>query len=376
MKSDFLIIGGGVAGLSLAWRLGKLGRVILLEREEATGYHSSGRSATYFHFGIGNRPVRLLTKASRAFFVSPPRGFSDTELATSAPALMVVRQGQEEIFEKNLAEMATVTGTSRSVSQDEMRALVPALKLGTEGITHGILDPAAARLDGHALMMGYARGLRSSGGEVVTNAEVTGIARSGADWQVRTAKGSFAAPVLINAAGAWADTVAQIACVRPLGLTPLRRTIISFDPQGPLDVRKWPLVRSLANEFYFLPEGARLLASPADETPSAPCDAQPDDYDVALAAWWIEEITTLKVSRVLHKWAGLRTFSADRVPVAGFAPDAPGFFWFAGQGGYGLQTAPAMAEAAAALISDTPWPEQLQLLGLHPGDLLPQRFMV
>ena len=367
--ADILVVGGGIAGLSAACQLAPHGRVIVLERENATGYHSSGRSATYYHFGIGNRPVRLLTKASGAFFSNPPPGFTDVPLSTPAPALMVVRKGQDEVFEDNLAEMAAITGTAHEISASQMQALVPVLKLGSEGITRGLLDPAAARLDGHALMMGYTRGLRAAGGQVVTDAEVLTAERRAGQWQVRTSQGDYAAPVLVNAAGAWADELARLAGVAGLGLTPLRRTIISFQAPPGVDVRAWPLVRSLANEFYFLPEAGHLLASPADETASPPCDAQPEEYDIALAAWRIEEVTTMTVRQVLHQWAGLRTFTADRVPVAGFATDAPGFFWLAGQGGYGLQTAPAMAAVTESLIAGTPWPAGLDVSAdaLAPG---------
>lgn len=358
---DFLVVGGGVAGLSVAWQMARYGRVIVLEREAGTGYHSSGRSATYYHFGIGNRPVRLLTQASGTFFTDPPAGFADVPLATPAPALMVVRAGQDELFETNLAEMKAITGSAREIDFDAMRRLVPVLRLGEKSISRGLLDPAAARLDDHALMMGFARGLRAADGSIVTAAEVTVIERQAGRWRLRTPQGDFTAPVLVNAAGAWADSIATLAGVAPLGLSPLRRTIIAFDPPHGVDARAWPLVRSLANEFYFLPEGGHLLASPADETPSPPCDAQPEELDIATAAWRIEDVTTMQVRRVLHKWAGLRTFTADRVPVAGFAADAPGFFWLVGQGGYGLQTAPAMAAATAALVVGTPWPECLSL---------------
>ena len=340
----------------------------VLEREDAIAYHSSGRSATYFHFGIGNRTVRLLTRASGDFFATPPRGFSDAALATPAPAMMVVRGGQDELFENNLADISSITGTAREIDFDEMLRRVPVLNVGERGIRRALLDTSAGRLDGHALMSGYAAGIHAFGGTIVTGAEVLAIDRRKGNWHVRTKDVEHGAPMFVNAAGAWADAVAQLAGVKPLGLAPLRRTIILFDPLAGIDVRTWPLVRSLANEFYFLPEGGRLLASPADETPSVPCDAQPEEYDVALAAWRIEEVTTLLVRQVLHKWAGLRTFAADRVPVAGFAPDAPGFFWLAGQGGYGLQTAPAMAEAAEAQIAGVAWPSALQVdqLALSP----------
>lgn len=369
--ADVLVIGGGIAGLSAAWRLAAHGRVIVLERESATGYHSSGRSATYYHYGIGHRPVRMLTRASGAFFADPPAGFTDTPLATPAPAMMVVRAGQDALFEAQLAEMASITGSAHEIDLADAARRVPVLKTApahAEGITRALIDPAAARLDGHALMSGYARGLRARGGQVCTDAEVQTLTIEAGRWVARGPRGTWGAPVLVNAAGAWADDVARRAGVQPLGLTPMRRTIISFDPPPGVDVRGWPLVRSLASEFYFLPETGKLLASPADETPSQPCDAQPEEFDVALAAWRIEEVTTMRVERVLHKWAGLRTFTPDRVPVTGWAPDAPGFCWLAGQGGYGLQTAPAMAEACEAVVAGTPWP---RALGLQPTDLAP-----
>ena len=400
-SADVIVVGAGVAGLSVAWALAPYRRVLVLEREAATAYHSSGRSATYYHFGIGNRPVRLLTRASGTFFEQPPEGFSDVPLAHPAPAMMVVRAGQEALFERNLAEMAAITGSAREIDVQEALARVPVLKVDTrapgspavaaEGITRALIDPAAARLDGHALMAGYIAGLRRHGGRVLTEAEVLAVTRHeggkggnggeggegstgrSARWAVRTTRGDFEAPVLVNAAGAWADVLAALAGVAPLGLQPLRRTLIAFDGPAGVDVRGWPLVRSLADEFYFLPESGRVLASPADQTPSPPCDAQPDEYDVALAAWRIEEVTTMRVHRVLHKWAGLRTFTADRVPVAGFATDAPGFFWCAGQGGYGLQTAPALAQAACSLITGQAWPGPLEAAGLAPEALAPSR---
>lgn len=371
---DYLIVGGGVAGLSAAWQLAPYGRVLVLEREDVTGYHSSGRSVTYYHFGIGNLAVRLLTQAGGVFFSDPPPGFTEIPLAHPAPAMMVVRDGQDALFEKNLAEMAAVTGSAREIDPSEISKRVPVLKLASThagGITRALIDPAAARLDGHALMMGYRRGLQARDGRVVTGAEVKTVSRRAGRWHVETPKGHFSAPVLINAAGAWADEVAQLAGVTPLGLQPTRRTIISFDPPEGVDIHGWPLVRSLADEFYFLPETGRLLASPADQTPCLPCDAQPDEFDVALAAWRIEEVTTMQVRRVLHRWAGLRTFAPDRVPVVGFDRHARDFFWLAGQGGYGLQTAPAMALACEAIMVGNPWPSALKVT---PEALSPYRF--
>jgi D-arginine dehydrogenase len=178
----------------------------------------------------------------------------------------------------------------------------------------------------------------------------------------------------VNAAGAWADEVAVSGGVCGLGLQPLRRTIIGFDPPAGLDVSDWPFTKMAGDVgFYMLPDAGRLLASPMDVTPSDPCDAVPEEIDIATAAWRVEEATTLSVGRIASKWAGLRTFTADKVPTAGFAPDAPGFFWLAGQGGYGLQTAPAMALAAEALLFGDEWPEELVARGVEPRQVRPER---
>jgi D-arginine dehydrogenase len=253
-----------------------------------------------------------------------------------------------------------------------MTALCPILRTGEGELVAGLVDHGGLKLDPHALLQGFVRAVRNGGGEIVTGVRVEAIRRIGEAWEVETDTDRFAAPVLIDAAGAWADGIASLAGVKPLGLTPLRRTIIVLDPQG-RDVKSWPFVKSVRDEFYMMPESGMLLASPVDEIPDDPCDAQPDEYDVALAASRVEEYTTLPVTRIAHRWAGLRTFTSDRVPTAGFAEDAPGFFWLAGQGGYGLQTAPAMAEIAEALILGQPWPAGLAQLGVQPEHVTPAR---
>jgi D-arginine dehydrogenase len=219
------------------------------------------------------------------------------------------------------------------------------------------------------MLQGFARAVRTAGGEVLNGRRIDRIEREGDLWTVSAGQESWSAPVLVNAAGAWADGVAAMAGVAPLGLTPLRRTIVVVDAPEGADVRNWPFTKSAVDDFYILPESGRLAASPVDEVASDPCDAQPEEYDVALAAWKIEKYTTLPVARIAHRWAGLRSFTADRVPVAGFAPDAAGFFWLAGQGGYGLQTAPAMAAIAESLITGSPWPEGLAERGAGPAEI-------
>jgi D-arginine dehydrogenase len=374
--ADFLVIGGGIAGLSAAARLARHGKTIVLEAEQALGYHSSGRSATFSHYGIGRGTVRGLTAWSRGFFTDPPQGFADAPLARPAPALFVATEEMREALGSLAEEMGHFTDTIRSVDTAEMLELFPPLRIGPEAVVAGVVDTGGLRLDSDALLQAYAREVRSTGGEVLTGRPIARVDASGDGWRVAAETGeSWSAPVVVNAAGAWADRVAALAGMRPLGLQPLRRTIIVLDPPTGSDVRGWPFVKSAVDDFYILPEGGRLMASPVDEVADEPCDARPEEYDVALAAWKVEQYTTLSVARIAHRWAGLRTFTADRVPAAGFAPDASGFFWLAGQGGYGLQTAPAMAAAAETLATGAPWPAGLAELGVTPENIGPERLI-
>jgi D-arginine dehydrogenase len=374
--ADILILGGGVAGLSAAAALAPHARVIVLEAEDALGVHSSGRSAAFSHFGIGDETVRALTFWSRPHLLSPPEGFGDTPPASLAPALFIATEDMLEDLAALEARMRPFAPDLRSADEAEMARLFPALRVGGDGARAGLVDPAGLRIDSDALLQGYARLTRRAGGAVLTGRRIARIDPAGGGWRVETDGGeAFAAPVLVNAAGAWADAVAQLAGVAPLGLSPLRRTAILLDPPAGADLRLWPFVKTARDDFYALPEGGRVMVSPVDEVPDTPCDARPEDYDVALAAWKAERYTTLSVARIAHRWAGLRTFAPDRVPVAGFAPAAPGFFWLAGQGGYGLQTAPAMAAAAASLILRQPWPEGLARRGAGAEKLRPERFV-
>ena len=374
MDSDVLIVGGGVAGLSLGAALAGHRRIKVLEAEDAIGRHSSGRSATFSHFGIGNQTVRSLTSASRTFFQQPPDGFSETPIARTASALFVATEAMSGALAELAELMAPYAPAARPAGEAEMRALFPPLRIGGGAIVEGLLDPSGLRLDADALLQAYARKLRSNGGAVLTGQHIAGVERRGSNWTVRTATGeTHSGRVLVNAAGAWADEVAKMAGVPPLGLTPLRRTIIIVDPPDGANVASWPFVKTAVDDFYILPESGRLIASPVDEVPSDPCDAQPEEYDIALAAFKVEEYTTLPVAHVAHRWAGLRTFAPDRTPLVGFDPRAEGFFWLAGQGGFGLQTAPAIAEAAASLITQSRWPERLAMLGISAHGLAPER---
>ncbi|HEU5481727.1 MAG TPA: FAD-dependent oxidoreductase [Sphingomicrobium sp.] len=358
-------MGGGVAGLSAAAALSEHVRVTVLEGEDSIGYHSSGRSATMLHYALGNPMVRALTLASRSFFDDPPQGFTDVSLGLTMPVLVHAREdelGELDALDSAIAPFATL----ERVGEREIVALCPALRVGTGGAVSAIVDRNGLRLDPHALLQGYLRKLRSNGGTMLTGARVSAIQREEGAWTIRTDRGErFSSAILIDAAGAWADKVAEMAGIAPLGVEPKRRTIITFDGPEGADISGWPFAKTVGDELYFAPESGRLFASPMDEVPTDPCDAQPDDYEVALAAHRIEERTTMRVRRIVHKWAGLRTFSPDRKPVAGFATDADGFFWLAGQGGFGLQTSPMMAAATVSLICGAPW----SLDAITPADL-------
>ena len=375
MRYDIIVLGGGIAGISAAARLAQSARVAVLEREEAIGYHSSGRSATFYHFGIGDRTVRALTSFSRPFFEEPPAALSAEPFCVPKPALFVARQEMMPALEELHREMAQFSSDLSKVGPKEILDLVPVIRVGPEVIVAGVVDRGGRKLDANALLQAYARAVKRGGGEVVHGAAATSIRKEDGLWCVTTAQGEWRAAVLVNATGAWADETAKLAGVKPLGVMPLRRTIIVFDPPEGMTVTDWPFVKTAVNEFYMLPEAGRLLASPVDEIPSPPLDAQPEEYDIALAAYRVEEFTTMSVRRIAHRWAGLRSFVADRIPTAGFAPDAAGFFWLVGQGGYGLQTAPAMAEATATLILGEAWPERLAELGVQPEMIGPQRLL-
>ena len=366
--ADILIIGGGVAGLSAAATLSRRAQVIVLEAEEQIGFHSSGRSATMVHYALGDRVVRELTRASRAFFDAPPERFSDAPLGRTVPLLVHAREEELDALDALQADLAPFATLDR-LDRDGVRQLCPLLR---DDAHYGIADRGALRLDPHALLQGYLGQLRRNGGELKTGARVAAVERGGARWLVATEGGEeFSASMIVNAAGSWADAIARLAGVSELGLQPLRRTIVTFDAPPGIDLDALPFAKTIGDELYFAAESGRLFASPMDEVPSEPTDAQPDEYEVALAAHRMEERTTVKVDRIHSRWAGLRTFTPDRHPAVGFAADADNFFWLAGQGGFGLQTSPAMARIAAALIAGDPWP----MTDVTEAELSPTRFL-
>jgi D-arginine dehydrogenase len=368
-QPDILVIGAGIAGASVAAQLARTHEVLLLEAEDAPGYHSTGRSAAVFSEAYGNRAIRALTRASRDFFHRPPAGFSEYPLIKRRGWLHVASASQASALEGFLAT-EDVGPRVRRVAPREALALSPLLRPETAALG-GAYEEDAGDIDVHALHQGYLRLLRRNG-TLLTRAPVTAATREGAKWRIRSNADEFRAPIVINAAGAWADPVARLAGIGPKRIQPCRRTAVLVELADAQIADFWPLTIDIEEDYYFKPDAGLLLVSPADETPVAPMDAQPQELDVATAVDRLERATRASVKRVRRAWAGLRSFSPDRSPVIGFDPDAPGFFWLAGQGGYGIQTAPAAADLAAALVRGDSLPEALT--GFDVACVAPGRF--
>jgi len=372
-RADILILGAGMAGASAAYFLAHDGaEVHVLEREHQPGYHSTGRSAALFSETYGPGLVRKLSTASRPFLVDPPEGFAAHPLLAPR-GLLVLGTAAEEAKLAALLEEGRANGAAvERLDEAGFRHAVPILRDGV--FVGGVLEPDAMDMDVAALHQGFLRGLRRAGGEVHRNAEAERIERGTVGWRITTRRGEvFEAPVVVDAAGAWADEIAALAGVRRLGLTPKRRTAVMLDLPPGTDPAGWPLTADLGESFYFKPDAGRLMLSPADATPVPAQDVQPEIEDVATVIERFMEVTSVEVERPGETWAGLRSFLPDGEPVAGFAPDADGFFWLAGQGGYGIQTAAAMGRAAAALAQRREMPADMARLGISAAALAPDR---
>jgi D-arginine dehydrogenase len=369
--ADVLVIGAGIAGASTGFWLAPHARVIVLERESQPGYHSTGRSAALFMESYGTPQVRALTMASRAFLEQPPPGFTGHPILSARGALFVAGPGQEGALQAHWTLLHAMAPDARLLSASETCAMVPVLR--ADKVIGGVLEPAAADMDVHALHQGYLRGLRQAGGKVASDAHVTALRHQDGLWQVQAGGEVYTAPVVVNAAGAWADAVAGLAGVRRLGLQPRRRSAFIFAPPPGLAIRDWPMAIGAGEDWYFKPDAGMLLGSPANADLVDPQDIQPEELDIALGIHRIEEMTTLQIRRPARTWAGLRSFVADGDLVGGFAADAPGFFWLAAQGGYGIQTSAAMGEACACLIRGLPLPERIASFGLTEAMLSPAR---
>ncbi len=346
-RFDVAVIGAGMAGASLAAELAPHARVLILEAEDQPGYHATGRSAAFWSETYGGPWVQPLTSASRALLETPDAAFSERPLMTPRGALHIADASGAAALDRLLGDFSDTDVTLKPLSRLELVERLPWLR---PQWLRAVLEPSCADIDVAALHAAYLRQAKKAGAELVLSAQVSTIEREQGAWRLETSTGSYIAPVVVNAAGAWADPIARLAGVRPLGIAPYRRTMlqIEVDPPAPSDL---PLVIDARERFYFKPEaGGRLWLSPHDETACEPSDCAPEELDAALAIARLGRATELEVVRIERRWAGLRSFAPDRRPVYGFAPDATGFFWCAGQGGFGIQTAPAAAKLAAALL--------------------------
>jgi D-arginine dehydrogenase len=371
---DFLVCGAGIAGSSIAAELASAASVVLAEREEAAGYHTTGRSAALYIASYGNAAVRALTASSRSFFDAPLPGFAEHSLLTPRGCLHIGNVAQADELDTLAADLAATGVEVSRIGGEVACAMVEVLR--PEAVAGGVYEAGAADIDVAALHGGYLRLARQRGARIALSAGITALERTGDGWKARLANGEILdARVVVNAAGAWGDHVAALAGVAPMGLTPCRRTAMILEAPANVAIGGWPAVIDVGEGFYFKPEAGRILASPADETPSAPTDAAPEELDIAICIDRLQAVADIPVRRVLRAWAGLRTFAPDRTPVIGFAPGQPGFFWFAGQGGYGMQIAPAAARLGAALARSEGIPTDIAALGVDRALFSPARFV-
>lgn len=372
-RFDVAVIGGGIAGTSVAAELSKDRRVLLLEMESQPGYHTTGRSAAVYAAVYGPSPIRALTRASRAFFASPSTSHFSTALFRPRPIMMIARQEQAFALDQTIAEVGVMTPVER-INESAMRKLNPLVKKGYASAA--MLDMSGEDIDVAALHQGYLRQFRDFGGDLRCNATVLGLTHTGRDWQINTGVGEFTVDTIVNAAGAWAEHIGGLAQAESIGLIPKRRTaaIVAAPTELAPDIlASLPITIDIEENFYLKPDAGRLLISPADETPSPACDARPEDMDIALCVERIEQAFDLQVHRIESKWAGLRSFVVDKCPVVGYSTTAPAFFWLAGQGGYGIQTAPALARLAASQVLQRPVPEDIAAEGVDLSEIDPSR---
>lgn len=374
-KFDIVIVGAGIAGSSAAAELAENADVLLLDMETQPGFHATGRSAAFFAPSYGNAIVRGITAASESFYRKPPKDFTSVELIHSRDALFIAREDQLAQLKEMRKEIPLLNPLSAS------EACVDVPILDREYVAAGLRDELGGDLDVDAILQGYLRLFKRRGGELMCKHKVKALYYSGGTWTLQTENQSVSAPILVNAAGAWADAVAELAGVTKLGLQPMKRTAVLIDPNQSndsapnIDVSNWPLVVDVDEQFYFKPEAGQILVSPADETPCEPCDAQPDEIDIAIAIDRFEKATSLDIKRVNHSWSGLRTFAADRNFVVGFDPRLDNFFWLAGQGGYGVQTAPGLAQLTNSIITGAKLTKEFSPVLEYSNEVSPERLL-
>jgi len=374
-RAAAVVVGAGIAGASAAAFLAQAmpdGGVVLVEQEALPAQHASGRSASVLSETSGHVAVCALARLSRPFFESPPTGFSDHALLSPRGLMWVGEHGDEVLLDQLAVVGASIRPSVRRVTPDDVATHLPTF--APEAIAAGgVFEPDAMAIDTATVMAGFVRMLRSAGGDLLVTAEAVRLERhDDGSWTVIAGEHRLRTPVVVNASGAWVDEVARRAEVAPIGVTALRRTAAIVP--APDSVNSWPLVMDIAGRYYCEPEAGGLLVSPADESPSEPCDAQPDELDVALALERVRDATGLPLRAVRSAWAGLRTFAPDRAPVLGEDPTAPGFWWSAGQGGAGIKTSPAMGRLLALMVTGASLPDEALSLGLSAEALSPARF--
>jgi D-arginine dehydrogenase len=366
---DIVVVGAGIAGASLGYRLAAERSVAVLEQESQPGVHATGRSAAMFMESYGPPQVRALTRASRAFYESPPPGLADTPLLHPRGALYVAEHGQAGLLDAMQAELEATGSVIERLDAAATLARAPCLR--ADRLHGGLYERDAMDIDVAALHQGFLRGLRSRGGEVLTGARVTAARRDGDCWIVND---GLRARCVAIAAGAWCDGVASLFGAQRLGLVPRRRSAFTFRAPEGVDASGWPTVAGIDESWYFKPDAGQLLGSPANADDTVPHDVVPEEIDIATGIWRIEQATTLAIRRPTATWAGLRTFAPDGEMVIGWDPAVEGLFWLAGQGGYGIQSAAGASAFAAALLLQQPVPDALAREGVSAAALSPQRF--
>ncbi len=369
---DFIVVGAGMAGSSVAAALATTARVALIETESQPGFHATGRSAALFAPNYGSPLFRALTRASGSFLRAPPDGFAAQPLLQRRGALYLAREDQQRQLESIRRTLEAAHSQFEVLAPAAARILVPRLR--PDYLSSALYEPEVHDIDVGALLQGFLRQAKARGARLYFSARCSAPRREAEVWQLRMECATLTAPVIVNAAGAWADELAAACGAEPLGLRPLRRTAALIDAPAGVSFEGWPAVFDVDEQFYFKPDATRLLISPADEEPFAPGEVYADDLAVALGIERIEAALELEVRRVRHSWAGLRTFAPDREPVIGYDVRVPGLFWCAGQGGYGIQSAPAAARLAAALARGEAVPAEIAAEGLTAERVSPARF--
>ncbi len=364
MQVDVAVIGGGIAGMSCAASIAPRTSVAVLEAEPTLGYHATGRSAALYTECYGEEPIRRLTLASKSYFIE-----RDEPFGTKRGVMFLGPAGDSSHVNDFHAAFSSLVPDLVVLSPREVSETVPIVK--AEMTAGAVLEPRAMDLDVHAILTSFASTVRAHGGSIVTSNRAASFDRNRGKWLISTSDTTVEANTVVNAAGPWGDLVAEKAGVEPLGLTPLKRSAFTFDPG--FATADWPMVVDMGESWYLKPEGPHLLGSAASELPQDPSDARPDEIDVALGIHRITEATTLTIRSIKNQWAGLRTFTPDRIPAVGRDGAVPDFFWLVGQGGYGIHTSPAMGALSAGLILDGAVPSGVAAYGITTEMLDPAR---